>query len=155
RNVADAMLLVDEAVDSRLTAKNTSRTRWQLATVAALVAVVLVAVGAFYARKTSLGHVRAMQLTIVPPGGTALRPLGGLNSTPAIAPDDSAVVFAARDGLRIRRLDALGAELIHGTEGVSNPAFWSPDALSIAFPVFNVLRRIRLPDGAPETITTL
>src|SRR4029079_14879159 len=57
--------------------------------------------------------------------------------SPELSPDGRDLVFAAlKEGtsaLWRRPLGSLTATPIPGTEGVSNPHFWSPDGRSIAF----------------------
>ena len=86
-------------------------------------------------------------LTIVPPSGTKLPPVGG-GEYPAISPDGSSVLEATL----LRRLDSLEMTPLKGTEGMSNQPFWSADSKSIVFPVPHALREMRVPDGAPQTI---
>jgi WD40 repeat protein len=72
-----------------------------------------------------------------------------------ISPDGSAVAVIAQDGLRWRLLSGFEMSPVPGGEAISQTPFWSPDSTSIVFAVFNMLRRVRLPNGAPETIATL
>ena len=46
-------------------------------------------------------------------------------------------------------------EPLGGTERLSNGGFWSADSKSIVFPETRTLKKMRVPDGAPEIITTL
>ena len=89
-------------------------------------------------------------LTIVPPSGTNLRAPGS-DSYPAISPDGSAIL----EHELLRRLDSLGMMPLRGTEGMTNQAFWTLDSKSIVFPVGSVLKKMRVPDGAPENIAKL
>jgi len=79
--------------------------------------------------------------------------------SPELSPDGRDLVFATlKDGetaLWIRPLGSLVATQIPGTEGVSNPHFWSPDSRSIAFPTAGQLKRLDLPGGNPKTLCTL
>ena len=79
--------------------------------------------------------------------------------SPELSPDGRDLVFATvKDGetaLWIRPLGSLIATQIPGTEGVSNPHFWSPDSRSIAFPVAGQLKRLDLPGGNPKTLCAL
>jgi hypothetical protein len=51
----------------------------------------------------------------------------------------------------LRRLDAVGAQPLVGTEGARFP-FWSPDSRSVAFFAVGRLMRIDLDGGRPPTI---
>ncbi len=79
--------------------------------------------------------------------------------SPELSPDGRDLVFAAvKDGMSalwIRPLGSLTATPIPGTEGVSNPHFWSPDSRSIAFPAAGQLKRLDLSGGNPKTLCTL
>ena len=79
--------------------------------------------------------------------------------SPELSPDGRSLVFATvREGttvLWIRPLGSLTATQIPGTEGVSNPHFWSPDSRSIAFPAAGQLKRLDLPGGNPKTLCKL
>jgi len=79
--------------------------------------------------------------------------------SPELSPDGRDLVFAAvKEGtssLWIRPLGSLTATQIPGTEGVSNPHFWSPDSRSIAFPAQGQLKRLDLSGGNPKTLCAL
>jgi len=77
------------------------------------------------------GPRRALEVSV--PAGQLLTEEGGL----AIAPDGSAIVFAATDPVRgfqlwLRRLDSFDAVPLNGTEGGGYP-FWSPDSKTIGY----------------------
>ncbi|HEV8366624.1 MAG TPA: protein kinase [Pyrinomonadaceae bacterium] len=79
--------------------------------------------------------------------------------SPELSPDGRDLVFAGvKDGtatLWIRPLGSLTATPIPGTDGVSNPHFWSPDSRSIAFPAAGQLKRLDLSGGNPKTLCAL
>ena len=112
----------------------------------------------------ALGWVKALQrepagtgekltLSIVPPSGTALAQVGGLN-VDRISPDGSAVLLRTSDGkFRIRSLNNLEVQPIAPINPTGD-AFWAPDSKSIAVPTVNGLVKIHLPDGAPELISS-
>jgi Tol biopolymer transport system component len=52
-------------------------------------------------------------------------------------------------------MDALEAIPLRGTEGATNQPCWSPDGKSIAFFQVRILKKMRVPDGAPETLTVI
>jgi serine/threonine protein kinase len=93
-----------------------------------------------------------LTLTIVPPAGTVLRPVGSQTSVPEISPDGLSVFYRSQGELYVRRLDSLRPELVRGSQAMSNAAFWSADSRLIVFPTRDGLIKIRVPDGAPETI---
>jgi eukaryotic-like serine/threonine-protein kinase len=77
-----------------------------------------------------------------------------------ISPDGRTLVFAAAVGnqnhLWARPLNSLTAQMLPGTEGVTNAHFWSPDSRSIGFPDRDgKLKRVELAGGAPQTICAL
>jgi len=79
--------------------------------------------------------------------------------SPELSPDGRDLVFAAlKEGtptLWIRPLSSLTATEIPGSEGVTNPHFWSPDSRSIAFPVGGQLKRLDLPGGNPKILCAI
>jgi serine/threonine protein kinase len=98
-----------------------------------------------------------LAFTIAPATGS-LSPVGDLHATPEIAPDGSAVIFYSNttkafsgDGMQLRHLNALTPEPVR-TGGFRNPGFWSPDSRSFAFSDGTNLKKMRVPDGAPELI---
>jgi hypothetical protein len=102
-----------------------------------------------------------LALTIVPtPAG--LTPVGDLHATPQISPDGSAVIFyrttkasafSGSDDVQVRHLNALTPESVR-TGGFRNPGFWSQDSRSFVFSDGSNLRKMRVPDGAPEIVAT-
>ncbi|MEP6995936.1 MAG: protein kinase, partial [Acidobacteriota bacterium] len=80
------------------------------------------------------------------PGGTFI----------AVSPDGSQIAYVASDArsgprIWVRRLSALGAAPIPGTEGAS-ALFWSPDSRSIGFFAGPKLKRVDLAGGAAVPI---
>ena len=74
----------------------------------------------------------------------------------AVSPDGQQMAFLAigqkgRSQIWLRRLDALTAQLLNGTEGALRP-FWSPDSRSIAFFADGKLKRIDLSGGVALTL---
>ena len=87
-----------------------------------------------------------------------LTPVGDLHATPQISPDGSAVIFygdmAAPFGagsVQLQRLNTFTPEPVR-TGGYRNPGFWSPDSRSFVFSDGTNLKKMRVPDGAPELL---
>jgi serine/threonine protein kinase len=149
RDIGDARLLLE---DSAEVAPRRSRF-WLAWAGAAGICATLAGIGWLRPQPTA-GPPPSLALTIVPPSGTRL--LSVTSPTPDISPDGSAIVYrGGSGGLQLRRLNSLQPETLRGTEGVSNPEFWSPDSRSVAFPSGLELKKMRVPDGAPELITRL
>jgi predicted Ser/Thr protein kinase len=151
RDIGDAWELLEQPVAA---AENVVVWPWVAA------GVLGVALGIVGWMRPGAGAKDAMPLTfdIAPPPGVVLRNIGSNGSVPEISPDGSAVFYqAAARQLYVRRLDSLGSKVVPGSEGVSNPAFWSPDSTTIVYPVGSLrqLRKVRMPDGAPQTIAPL
>jgi Protein kinase domain len=120
------------------------------------VAVLLVAAAIGWLRASSpVKQTPGLALTIVPPAGVELAPVGGLGSVPQISPDGSAVLFAAKRGLYLRRLDSFNATLLPGSEMSAIEPFWSADSGSVFYPAPGGLVKVRVPDGAPEMVMQL
>ena len=94
---------------------------------------------------------RPLALSILPPLGVELPPVGGDLTVPVISPDGSSVAFATRRGLWVRRLDSLEPSFIRGSEEIAGEPWWSADSQSLMFPTFMNgplnLVRVRAPDG--------
>ncbi len=121
-------------------------------------AVLLVAAAIGWLRASSPGkEAPGLALTIVPPAGAQLNPVGGLSAAPEISPDGSAVLYAANGALYVRRLDSFNATLVPGSEMFSNAPFWSADSGSVFYPAIGAggLVKVRVPDGAPEMVMQL
>ena len=121
-------------------------------------AVLLVAAAIGWLRTSSpVKETPGLALTIVPPTGVQLVPVGGLSAAPQISPDGSAVLFAANDGLYVRRLDSFNATLVPGSEMSTMEPFWSADSGSVFYPSYGAggLIKVRVPDGAPELVMQL
>ncbi|MBZ5696531.1 MAG: protein kinase [Acidobacteriia bacterium] len=75
----------------------------------------------------------------------------------SLSPDGRKLVFIASgtDGLArlwVRSIEALDAQPLAGTEGVSGPPFWSPDSRFVAFPSQGVLKKVDITGGPSVTI---
>ncbi|HXA50976.1 MAG TPA: winged helix-turn-helix domain-containing protein [Candidatus Acidoferrum sp.] len=69
-------------------------------------------------------------------------------SQPAISPDGMRIVFVAKRGLIIRRLDQTKTTALAGTEGASYP-FFSPNGQSVAFFGAGKLQKVAVEGGTP------
>ena len=115
-------------------------------------------VGWLRPRPSATGATAAdLALTIASTAGS-LTPVGDLHATPQISPDGSAVIFyediaspGSGGGVQLRHLNALAPEPVR-TGGFRNPGFWSPDSRSFVFSDGTNLKKMRVPDGAPEII---
>ncbi len=121
---------------------------------AAAVLLVLLAASVWWPRRAPESAAAAfVQYDIVPPAKSTLR----IDSRPAVAvaPDGSAMVFAAtEDGvarLYLRRRDDPAVRPIPGTEGASDPTF-SPSGRWLAFGSQGRVMRMTL-DGRPTVVT--
>ena len=103
------------------------------------------------------GPTADLAFSIAPNAGS-LTPVGDIHATPEIAPDGSAVIFY-RDiaaplvigGVHVRQLNKLTPEPVR-TGGFRNPGFWSADSRSFVFSDGTNLKKMRVPDGAPELV---
>ena len=155
--VAIAKYLIDPASGTEVPRRPRPVYRWA-ALAAAAVLVTIAVVGWLRPRPTATGVTAAdLALTIAPTAGN-ITPVGDLHATPEISPDGSAVIFyrdttASLGGgeVQVRRLNSLTPEPVR-TGGFRNPGFWSADSRSFAFSDGTNLKKMRVPDGAPEII---
>jgi hypothetical protein len=93
-----------------------------------------------------------LALSIVPPSGLLLPPVGAL-LVDRISPDGSTVMYRASDDrLHLRRLSSLQDQRIPPFVW-SGDSFWAPDSKSIGFPTVSGLMKLQIPNGAPELVT--
>ena len=92
------------------------------------------------------------------PRQEASRPWATSMQPPQISPDGTAVIFygtsqwaGSGGGVQLRRLNTLTPEPVR-TGGFRNPGFWSPDSRSFVFTDGTNLKKMRVPDGAPEIV---
>ena len=96
--------------------------------------------------------IAELALSIVPPSGLLLAPVGGLN-VDRISPDGSTVLYRATDNrFHLRRLSSFSDQLMPPLEWYGDP-FWAPDSKSIAFPTVSAIMKMQVPNGAPELVT--
>jgi Tol biopolymer transport system component len=139
---------------------------WALAAVG-IVATLALGIVAYLRRSAS--EAPALQSTILPPPDTRITDRGGDSlGTPArrlaLSPDGQRLAFTAAGPDRIirlwvRRLDALTAQRLEGTEGAVYP-FWSPDSQYIGFfaegpPRRSKLMKIDVAGGPPIELCEL
>jgi serine/threonine protein kinase len=130
---------------------NRERLVWAIA-VAGLLAAALAAlaiVGWLRPRSPVTTTLADLAFTIVS-APRSLAPVGDQHATPEISPDGSAVIFYG-DGVQLRQLNKLTPEPVR-TGSFRNPGFWSPDSRSFVFSDGVNLKKMRVPDGAPEII---
>ncbi len=160
--VAIVKFLADPASGTATPRQSTPSASQWMGWVTATVLAVIAATGWLRARPEAPAASPAgadFALTIAPTAGS-LTPVGDLHATPEISPDGSAVIYyrdivaaGNDDGIQVRRLNAYTPEPVR-TGGFRNPGFWSPDSRSFAFNDGVNLKKMRLPDGAPEVISS-
>ena len=128
---------------------------WAMAAVLATIAIV----GWLRPRPAAPDGTSADLAFAIAPTAGRLTPVGDLHATPQISPDGSAVIFYGdtkaapfgAGGVQVQRLNTLTPEPVR-TGGYRNPGFWSPDSRSFVFSDGTNLKKMRVPDGAPELI---
>jgi eukaryotic-like serine/threonine-protein kinase len=123
--------------------------RQWVAWAAAAVLTVIAIVGWLRPRPQASSPAVDLALTIAPAAGGLAR-VGDIHATPEISPDGTAVIFYG-DGVHLRRLNQLTPEPVR-TGRFTNPGFWSPDSRSFVFTDGTNLKKMRIPDGAPEIV---
>ena len=135
-------------------APRASRT-WIAWAAAAAICAALAVIG-WLRPQPSAGPPADLALTIAPPAASGISPVGSSLATPKISPDGSFVTYHDRAGvLQLRRLNSISAQPLRGASGVLNTETWSPDSKSLVFADALDLKRVRVPDGAPEIIGRL
>jgi serine/threonine protein kinase len=148
QSIGDARILLGR------TAPPPQRSRpWVAWSVAAVLAAA--AIGGWLRAGRDAGEPPSETLTVVPPSRLGLARVGSTLSAPEISPDGSALFYEAGGGLYLRRLDSLEAKLVPGSLAATGGGFWSPDSSTIAYPTRTALMKVRVPDGAPQTIMPL
>jgi eukaryotic-like serine/threonine-protein kinase len=156
RDIGDARLELDDAIASpRPTDESARGTRrsavWAWAVAGAMTLVVLTLL-----RQQPTSPATQLAFTIMPPSASGIVPLGSGLSTPEISPDGVFLTYHDRLGtLQLRRLSAISPEPLRTASGVLNMEVWSADSKSLVFADGLDLKRMRVPDGAPETIGRL
>jgi serine/threonine protein kinase len=127
---------------------------WAVAT--AVCAAILVSELSFgWARPRSTpGPASDLAVTIVPPSASGIDLLGAASGRPEISPDGAFITYHDRTrNLQLRRLNSMSPELV--SAGILNTEIWSADSKSLVFSDATNLKRMSVPDGAPETIGRL
>ena len=93
-------------------------------------------------------------LTIAPPSASGIDLLGVASARPEISPDGAFITYHDRTrNLQLRPLNSMSPELV--SAGILNTEIWSADSKSLVFSDATNLKRMSVPDGAPETIGRL
>jgi hypothetical protein len=124
---------------------------WWVGTTVFLLAV---AVAAWIASSKRSAVEAPLRFSVSSPQGESLLFATNQGGT-SISPDGRILAFAAtsqgKPMLWLRRLDALAAKPIVGTEGGYYP-FWSPDSRSVGFFAGGKLKKIEIQGGLPQTL---
>jgi Tol biopolymer transport system component len=131
-----------------------SRLPWIVAGTALLLA--MAAMAAYLSKSLSAAGAAVVRSFITPPVGTELVTLAPNAGAPAISPDGTRLVFAARDDkgndqLYVRALSSLTAAPLSGTDHASYP-FWSPDSREIGFFAEGKMKKIDASGGPPQAL---
>jgi Tol biopolymer transport system component len=152
RDIGDARLMLAEQ-DAPQAVPVAAARRSPFVIPALLVAAVAIAALALWKGPSSTAGSAApdVTLSIVPPAAGGIAPAWSVTSGIRLSPDGSTLIYADTSGrYRIRELNSLAARLPDVDAGTT--AFWSPDSRFIAFDVTSDIRKMRPPDGAPDTI---
>ena len=162
RDIGDARLDIEDAIAAPLATGNVASavdrrrvTAWVI-TGAVLASVVTASL--LLLRQQPQAPAANFTLTIAPPSATGIQPVDSLRARPEISPDGSVVVYHDRMGtLQLRRLNAQSPEPLRPATGTAtfSTMLWSSDSKYLVFPDGQTLKRIRVPDGAPEVVGRL
>jgi serine/threonine protein kinase len=155
RDIGDARLELNDAIMSPQPADDSPRRTRRGAVWAWVVAGAMILIAVALLRRPETPAMQ-LALTIMPPSASGIVPLGSELSTPEISPDGTFLTYHDRLGtLQLRRLNAISPEPLRGASGLLNREVWSADSKSLVFADGLDLKRMRVPDGAPETIGRL
>jgi serine/threonine-protein kinase len=128
---------------------------WLAAATIAIVAAAIAGGTVWMSKPTSPAAVQVTRLAVSLPAGDTL----GNSQLPSIAlsPDGRTIAYTASRGGRapqlfVRRLDALEATLLPGTEGATEP-FFSPNGQWLGFFAQRKLKKVLAAGGGLQTIT--
>ena len=121
----------------------------------AVLASVLTAATLLLLRQPPDAPAADFTLTIAPASANGIQPVESLLARPEISPDGSVVAYYDRMGsLQLRRLTDQSPEPLRAVTRYS-AIIWSSDSKYLFFPDGQTLKRIRVPDGAPEVVGRL
>jgi len=163
-DVQSVRLALEGAFDTaaRQTTPATSTPRRPLAWWAATTALAVLAVVGWWRPRPEASSPSTNVVFAIASGAGGLARVGDIHATPAISPDGTAVIFygdataaglGSGDGVRLQRLNQLAPEPVR-TGRFTNPGFWSPDSRSFVFTDGTNLKKMRVPDGAPEIVVS-
>jgi Tol biopolymer transport system component len=156
----DARIEIQEALTAPARAepvaarrKSRERLGWS---VAAVLLVVALALGAFPYLRRSPEDASPVRFFVYPPDGWRLAGTETIGVPLAVSPDGRRLAFvgtntSGKSLLWVRSLDALTAQALTGTDGALSP-FWSPDSRFLGFFAGGKLKKIELSDGPPITL---
>ena len=160
RDIGDARLEIAEAIAAPVTTDLTPTAgrrpimRWVAAS--AVLASAITAGLLVLTRGTPEIAPVDVALTIAPPSASGIQPVESIFARPVISPDGSVVAYLDLAGkLQLRWLNAVSPRSVQTVAGAFSAMIWSADSKYLVFPDNTALKRIRIPDGAPETIGTL
>ncbi len=123
---------------------------WPAWSVAILLAIV--AAWGWLRPRPQVPAAQSFTLTIVPPKGRNLPSIGSQIGSPLLSPDGAYILTRTW----LRSLNSLDMEDLRSMAGMGGEPFWSPDSKWVGFPSGGrELRKVRVPDGAPEIIGQL
>jgi serine/threonine protein kinase/Tol biopolymer transport system component len=122
--------------------------RLALAVASILFCLSLAALSVSYLRHSPSreNETRTIRFSLPPPGDSP-----GSGPT-AISPDGQRLVIFGQDGVYIRPLRSLEAQLIPQCKPTSGTVFWSPDSRHLAFFASGGLKKIDVMGGFPQTV---
>jgi eukaryotic-like serine/threonine-protein kinase len=147
---------LDWSLSGSGTANSTQRASktWIVWTVALALCSVVAAAG--WLRPRPVDQDVDFALTIAPPDATGIAPIGSSLARPQISPDGAFVTYHDRtNALQLRRLNSIAPEPLLRAAGVLTTEVWASDSKSLVFADATNLKRVRVPDGAPEIIAKL
>ena len=152
QSARDVKRLLAGAAEGRAVPVRRTRRGWFAAVAAALAAV---AAGALAWTLKPTPARPPLHLAMTPPPNAVFHVARNREGGIALSPDGTMIAFVATTAgkaqLWIRRLDAIDARPLPGTDGAFYP-FWSPDSQWIAFFTPARLMKIGVAGGAPQTI---
>jgi Tol biopolymer transport system component/tRNA A-37 threonylcarbamoyl transferase component Bud32 len=140
------------------TAPGPPRTAWSPWWVVGILAALLVAAvaGILVLGRRTTPPAPLVRAQVTPPSDARFTFSGDFAGPAVISPDGRALAFVASHPagtrqLYVRRLDALAAAPLAGTDGATFP-FWSPDSRSVGFFADGRLKRVEVDGGAVLTV---